>query len=272
MRFLNGIAEQLEQSDDEVVANCDENGEIWPSNRIFGDICLKYLRDTCYGTFCDFSHELPVQQTVEARLRSASRHEIEEVQNEILLKHDVLMDEYFPLFCKFYGRQWQTHRESLRRLISVLSTRPAAALYMKEIFGGFLISGMEYSTCVDQLLNEFDDSLNSEERFELIWELMIDPRNDQIDEQLKEFKHLWRSDAIIAATALNRMLEHQINGDLESLRDTTVALVKSTTVATFRKLDATLLKQYIQLLRTLNLNDGKLIQNRAKQFGVVIDC
>ncbi|XP_055313924.1 uncharacterized protein LOC129575081 [Sitodiplosis mosellana] len=272
MRFLNNIAEQLDQTEDVESANCDANGEAWPSNRIFGEICLKYLRDACYGTYCDFPHELPETQIVEGRLRSASRREIEEVQNEILLQHEVLMEKFFALFCKFYGREWQTHRESLRRLISVVSTRPAAPSYMKEILGGFLISGMEYSTCIDQLLLELDDSLNSEERFEIVWELMIDPQNDRLNDQIDEFKHLLLSDALVAASAINRILEHQINGDLASLRDATNNIVKGTSVATFRKLDPALLKQYIQMLRSLNSTHGKFIQNKAKQFGVILDC
>lgn len=269
---MNRIAEQLEQPADDEVANCDEKGQLWPSNCIFGDICLKYLRDSCYGTYCDFPHELPETLTVETRLRSASRHEIEKVQNEILLQHDMLMDAFFAQFCKFYGREWQTHRESLRRLISVLSIRPAASSYMKEIFGGFLISGMDYSTCIDQLLLELDDSLNAQERFEILWELMIDPLNVRLDEQLKEFKHLLLGNALVASSAINRILEHQINGDLESLRDLTISIVQSTSLITFRKLDSTLLKQYIQLLRSLNMNAGKIIQNKAKQFDVILDC
>lgn len=271
MRFLNSIAEKFEQQDDVETSNCDENGHVWPTNRIFGEICVKFLRDTCYGTYCEFPHELPDTLIVDARLKSASRNEIENAQNQILLQHEILMNEYFASFCKFYGREWQMHRESLRRLIAELSQRPAAVSYMKEIFGGFLISGMEYSTCVDQLLLEFNDSLNTEERFELIWELMIDPQNENLFEQLKEFKHLLLGNALVAANAINRILQHQINGELEILRDLTINIVKSTTVTTFHKLDPMLLKQYIQLLRSLNMTDGKVIQNKAKQFGLALD-
>lgn len=270
MQFLNSIAENFQQDDVET-SNCDENGQVWPTNRIFGEICVKFFRDTCYGTYCEYPHELPDKLIVEARLKSASRNEIEDAQNRILLQHEILMNEYFASFCKFYGREWQMHRESLRRLIPVLSQRTAAVTYMKEIFGGFLISGMEYSTCVDQLLLEFNDLLNTEERFELIWELMIDPRNDRIDEQIKEFKNLLLGDALVAANAINQILRHQINGELECLRDVTINIVKSTMVTTFQKLDPMLLKQYIQLLRSLNMTDGKVIQNKAKQFGLTLD-
>lgn len=266
MEFLESLAEKLDQHDDVETSNCDENGHVWPTNRIFGEICVKFLRDACYGTYCEFPHELPDKLIVEARLKSASRHEIDDAQNRILLQHEILMNEYFASFCKFYGREWQMHRESLRRLIGELSQRPAAVSYMKEIFGGFLISGMEYSTCIDQLLLEFNDSLNTEERFELIWELMIDPQNDRIDEHLKEFKHLLLGNALVAASAINKILQHQINGDLESLRDVTINIVKSTTVTTFHKLDPILLKKYIQLLRSLNIADGKFIQNKAIQI------
>lgn len=269
---MSHIADQLEKPADAEVVNCDENGKLWPSNRIFGEICLKYLCDSCFGTYCNFPHGLPETQAVETRLRSASRREIEKVQNEILLQHDMLMDAFFALFCQFYGREWQTHRESLRRLISVLSIRPGASSYMKEILDGFLLSGMDYSTCIDQLIMELDDSLNAQERFEIVWELMIDPRNDRLDEQLTDFKHLLLGNALVASSAINRILEHQINGDLEGLRDLTNSIVQGTSLITFRKLDPSLLKQYIQLLCSLNLTAGKIIQNKAKQFGVILYC
>lgn len=304
MRFLNGIRDHLDRTDnlDGGSKNCDENGDFWPSIKIFENVCLKYIRNECYGPYCDFSHELPAFDCVEKLLKTASPKEIQEAQNQLLLRYDILLTEYFEVFCKFYGRQ--VDRESLRRLISVISQKPLASSYLKEILDGFLISGMQYSTCVQQLLIETDDVLNSTEQFELMWELIIDVRNDKIDEQLTEFEKLLISNALVSASAINKILELQINGDADgmnasffeyffsistkilfnhfhatffflvcslAIRDMTINIVKKTHLVTFLKIDQTLLKQYIWHVRPLDMIASKTIEQRAKQNGMTWD-
>ncbi|XP_031628895.1 uncharacterized protein LOC116344477 [Contarinia nasturtii] len=274
LRFLNGIAEQLDRTDnaEDALTNCDENGEFWPSIRIFGNVCLKHIRSECYGPYCNFSHELPASDYVEEMLKTVSRQEIREAQNQLLLRNEILMDTFFAVFCKFYGCEWQMYRESLRTLISVISLKPLASLYLKEILNGFLISGMVYSTCVEQLLIELDESLNSTEQFELMWELIIDAKNDKIDEQLTEFKSVLFGGALISASAINKIIELQIAGELKSIRDMAVNLVKRSHLLTFQKIDSAKLKQYVRHVRSFDMYASKAIEQRAKQFGMNLDC
>lgn len=272
MRFLYGIQEILAQSGDADAcsANRCENGEVWPINRIFGEICVKYLRGKCYSMYCDFPHRLPTKEYVENQLKAATPDEIEDAQNKILLRQDNLLTDYFSVFCTFYGRKWRSHRESLRALIPILSQKLTAPILMKEILNGFVISGMKYSTCVNLLLVEIDSSLNTEERFEVMWQLIIDTRNDKIAEHLKQFEEILNSDALVAADAINKIIELQVNGDLESLRATIINFVKKTNVTTFMKIDSNLLKTYIRTyVRSFDDFAAKAIEQKATQFGVV---
>lgn len=273
LQFLYGIKEMLDQSGDATTcsANRRENGEIWPENRIFGVICAKYLHSTCYSTYCEFPHQLPTKEYVENQLQLATADEIETVQNKILLRHDNLLTEFSAVFCTFYGRQWQTHRESLRLLISILSEKPMASNLMKDILNGFLMSGMKYSTCVNQLLIEINDSLNVEEKFEIMWQLIIDPKNDQADHHLKEFEEIFNSDSLVAAKAINKMIELQINDELESLRDTVIKFVKKSYVAIFHKIDSKLLETYTRHVGRFDAAAAKAIEQKAKQFGIVLE-
>lgn len=273
LRFLNGIAEQLDRKkNDEIARNCDENGHVWPSIRIFGNICLKHLRDECYGTYCEFTHNLPTIDLVERALKIASREEIKEAQEHLLLRHDVLMTKFFATFCKHYGREWHIHRESLRLLISVISCHATTPeIYLEEILNGLKISGMPYSTCVEQLIIEINETLNHEEQLELLWQLIVDARNEKADEQLKEFEHVLLGDAVISVTAINKIIEFQLNNEMECLRDVAINLVKKTSVTTFRKIDATLLKRYIWHVGTFDSAASRAIQQRAKQFDVILD-
>lgn len=273
MRFLFEISKNLDQSkDEEVNLNCSSNGELWPSQRIFGEICLKYLRNECFDTICHFAHELPTAEIVKNRLSVASRQDIEVTQNQILLRHDNLLNEYLPVFCTHYGRDWQIHRESLRQLIPLLSLKTSAQTYLKEILNGFLISGVPYTVCVQILLLEMDDSLNSDEQFAIMWEIIIDERNESVDAQLKDFEHtILYGDEFVSSNAINRILQLQTNGDLECIREQAITFIKKSKVTTFHKIDKNLLKQYIWHVRSFNLKASNEIQQKAKQFGVNLE-
>lgn len=269
MAFLYEIQKELDQSANGLSANCDSDGKVWQSIRIFDDVCLKYLRDECYNTYCDYKHTLPPPKTVESRLDNASRREINEAQNHILLRYDMLMSEFFTVFCTHYGRKWQMHRENLRQMILVLSKKPKAADYMFNILNGFHISGMKYSTCVDQLLLEMDGSL--EDQFSILWQLIIDPRNDKINEHLKAFETVLLSDAIIIADAINKILNYQTSDELADLRDYAVNLVKKCRITIFRRIDLTLLESYISYVKSFDQKASQAIQQRAAQFGLFLD-
>lgn len=271
LRLLTEIQQALERAsdDNQQSANRYEDGDVWPENCIFGEICAKFLDGQCYRTYCDFSHNFPSKNEVELHLKLATRDQIEQVQNKILLRHDNLLMEYLSVFCTFFGRKWLKHRESLRLLVSELSKKIDAPILIKEIFNGFLISGMKYGTCVNQLLNEIDDSLNEEEQFEIMWQLIIDPSNEQIQRHLKEFDEILKSDALVATDAINKLMTLQINDDLEELRATVIDIVKKTSVITFLKIDSKLLRTYIKCVQNYDSAAAKAIQQKAAHFGKV---
>lgn len=252
-------------------ANCDNDGKVWPSIRIFDDVCLKSLNDECYTIQCKFRHNLPMSEMVASRLTSATRLEINEAQNQLLLRYEPLMSAFFEVFCTHYGREWQIYRENLRQMIYPISRKSRAAVYMKHILNGFLISDMKYCTCVKQLLIEIDESLDMEHRFNIMWELIIDSRNDKINEHLKEFEEVFYSDAMVSAGAMKKILNYQIFYDeLLDLRDFTINLVKKCRITTFRQIDASLLKKYIDHVRLFDKKASSAIQQRAEQFGLVL--
>lgn len=249
--------------------NCDIDGKVWSSIQIFDDVCLKSLNDECYTIQCKFPHNLPTSEMVASRLTRATRHEINEAQNQLLLRYETLMSEFFEVFCLHYGREWQKYRENLRQMIQPISQKSKANVYMKHILNGFLISGMNFSTCVKQLLVEIDESLDMELRFNIMWELIIDSRNDKIHEHLKEFEAVFYGDAVVSAVAINKILTHQVFHDkLLELRDYAINLVKKCRITTFRQIDASLLKKFIDHVRLFDKNASNAIQQRADHFGM----
>lgn len=268
LRFLYGLKEELDQTANEngIRGNCDENGEIWPSIWIFGNVCMKFLTDICFNPYCEHSHELPSIETVQSHLNTASSREIWELHRHILLRYDKLMVDFFETFCSFCGRKWQYHRENLRTMIEPLSTRPSAAAYMKHIVNGFLISDMRYSTCVNLLMLQIDSSLNMDDRFNILWGCIIDPRNDKIDEHLKSYEIVFMGNAIGIVDAMNKLMKYHIVGGLDQLREFTVNLVKKCRIDTFRRLDSKLLKGFIEYVRSFDLNSKTTIEKRAIQF------
>lgn len=274
LRFLYGLKEELDQSANQngLMENCDENGKIWPSVRILDNVCLKFLTGACLNPYCEYRHELPSIELFQRQLNGASStSEILEFQNHILLRYDVLMATFFKTFCLHCGRKWQCHRENLRTMIGPLSTRPLAATYMNDIVNGFLVSGMKYSTCVNQLMFEYDLSLNMDDQFNILWALIIDPRNDKITDHLKMYEIVFSGDALPIVDAINGLLEYQIRGEMEELREFTVTLVKKCRIATFRRIDTKLLQNYITHVRLFDLNASKMIEQKATKFNFMAD-
>lgn len=240
-----------------------------PPNRIFGDICPKFLIDECYNTSCELAHSLPEQDVIEQRLKMASFREIIEAQDQFLLEYDPLLGEYFTIFCDYYGQNWKYHRETLRLLIGEISQRTSPTPYLKEIVNSFVSSGIEYSTCVELLLLEFHESLTTEMRFDIIWDIMIDTKNEKVAEQLDEFESILHGDEVDVAMVINKILRHQINDQLMSLQERAISLLKKCTVTAFRKIDQSLLKNYIWHMKGINSAASKAIQQRATQFGMI---
>lgn len=208
---------------------------------------------------------------VQSQLNSASTREIHELQNHILLRYDLLMATFFKTFCMFCGRKWRYHRENLRTMIGPLSKRTTAAAHLIDIVDGFLISGMKFSTCVDQLMLEIDSSLNMDDQFNILWPLIIDLRNDKIVEHLKMFETVFAGDALGVVDAINKLVEYQNMGELEDLREYTVNLVKKCRIETFRRLDSKLLKSFIIHVRLFDTNASKMIEQKAIQFNYAAD-
>lgn len=256
MRFLNDIKLQLDEIPNE-------------SNMVFGEICLKFLSNSCYSTSCEFAHSLPDPDVIAQRLTVMTYIEVEKIQNQFLLQYDMLLAKYFTTFCEHYGREWQYHRDTLRLLIGVMSQRPAPVPYLKDILNGLLASDVEYDVCVELMLIEFKEDLPIEEKFNMIWEIMIDSRNDKVVEQLKDFEGVLYSDELVAATVINRLMELQNNDEMFCLQDFTIKVLKKCAVTTFRRIDSDLMTKYIWYIKKFNLNASKCIQQRAIQFDVI---
>lgn len=266
--FLHRIHDVLENmpNNEETSANRDENGKVWSSNYIFSDVCLKYLRGDCYNPYCDYAHELPMPANVEHHLKTASRHHIEEAQSQLLLRYDMLMEAFFDVFCKYFGRNWKQHRDKLRLAIRIVMSRPSAEAYMKSILNGFLISGMNYSLCIQQLLVEVGGELNSEEQFNVLWDLIIDTRNDKVVDQLKLFHTVLHDGSPAIVRPINKLLKSQINSDFAVPREYSINLLAKCSALTFRQIDANLLKRFIEDVKSCNLGIIKVLQQRVKQF------
>lgn len=273
LRFLSNFKAELDQTEgnSSLAENCDENNRTWPSNRIFDNICLKSLIDQCYNPYCDYSHTFPSPETVESRLKTASWREIDELQNNLLLRYEALMSRYFTVFCTHCGREWEMHRENLRLMISLLSTKPSATAYLKDIVHGFLISGIKYSTCVNQLFLEIDESLDIEGQFNILWPIIIDTRNDKVNDHLKTFESVLYGDALVNTDAINKILMHQINDEMLDVRELAVNLVKKCRLATFQRINPVLLQKYVWHVRVFDFNTSRAIQQRAGQFGLTLD-
>lgn len=273
LQFLYGLKDELDQTVDEngTTANSDENGNIWPSIRIVGNVCMKFLIDICFNPYCEHRHELPSVETVQGQLNGASTREISEFQNHILLRYDKLMVAFFETFCMHCGRKWQYHRENLRTMIKPLSTRPLAAAYMKQIVKGFLTSGMKFSTCVNQLMLEIDASLTMDDQFNILWALIIDPRNDKTVDHLNMYEPVFMGDALGIVDAINKLVQYQIMGEMDDLREFTVNLVKKCCIHTFRCLDSQLLKSFIACVRLFDMNASAAIEKKANQFNFIAD-
>lgn len=272
MRFLYGLKEELDQSANELLENCDENGRFWPSIRILDNLCLKILTNNCLNPYCEYRHELPSIEMFERNLNgTSSTREILEFQNNILLRHDMLMAAFFQAFCMFCGRKWQWHRENLRAMIWPLSTRPMASAHMADIVNGFHTSGIKYSTCVNILMLEYDETLNMDDQFNIFWTVIVDPRNDQIVQHLEKYEPVFMGGSFAIVDAINKLLGYQIMGEMDDLRAFIVNLVKKCRIATFRRIDSKQLKNYIAHIRLFDLNASKIIEQKAAQFNFLAD-
>lgn len=262
--FLEGLRDELGQKGS--TKNCDENGKCWPSIRIFQNVCLKYLLNECLNPYCEFRHDLPTEEMVQNHLNNASKREILEVQNHIILHYDKLMLRFFRTFCMHYGRKWKNYRENLRTIIEPLSTKPMAATYLKDVVDGFLTSGMPFTTCVRQLMLQIDLSLNMDDQFNILWDLIIDARNENIAEQLKHFEPVFSGDAVGVVDAMNKLLQFQVSGELNDLRKFTIDLVQKCRIETFQRINSNVLENFITHMRLVDPNAVKCIEQKASRI------
>lgn len=254
--------------------NCDENGKSWQSIHLFGNVCLKSLRNQCNGSemSCHFEHRLPVREMLLRNLDLARRQEIEEAHKNLLTKYDKLLCTYFPEFCQFYGRK--NYREYLRlsiRPLSILNSINIAtrSQLMREILNGFLITGMKYGTSVQIIINALDESLNSDDKFQLVCDILLDKRNTALKSQLQPFANIIVKDFNgLHVAAVDKLLQIQIDDETLDVRELTVNILKGCTLPTFRAIDDRVLTEYIWYLTARGEASSKSVSMRAKQLRI----
>lgn len=113
---------------------------------------------------------------------------------------------------------------------------------------------------------EIDSTLNVDDRFNILWAVIIDPRNDKILDHLKLYEPVFAGNALGIVGAINKLIECLVKGELDDVRDFTVNLVKKCRIDTFRYLDSQLLKDLIEYVRSFDPNSKTAIEQKAKQF------
>lgn len=266
------MLEQMTENQNGVPRNCDENGNVWRSIRIFDNVCLKYLSNECFmeDTLCQFVHQLPCPSKLSRNLDIADRKDVEEAHEHLLLKYERLLIECWPVFCRYYGRR--NYREYLRLAIgpvSMLGTVCIEYQLLTEILNGLIISGVVYRTAIQLIINELEEVLEGDDQtqFEFVWKIIFDSRNDGIKTHLSHFATaMIRDDSNSNTDAINQLLQIQLDDDTINVRDITFNILKRCTVTTFMSINQATLTEYIWHLKVHDEKSSKVIEQRAKQL------
>lgn len=250
--------------------NADRHGNVWNVNeKLFGNVCLLWLENQCYSLdSCYFPHALPSKRDIQRNLELCDRKEIEEAQNELLLKHEKLLKEYFSVFCEYYGQQ--KYPEYLRKLIKFGAEKQKCQL-LKDIVNGLMITGIKYHLCVDLIMNEMD-VIDDDDQFSLIWKIILDSRNADVVNHLKKYKPTISGDSndenIIF---INQLLVELIADKFSSLKVFAIEILKNCVVTTFLRIDSKLLEQFLSRLYASDRTNAESIERRALQLNIQLN-
>lgn len=237
---------------------------------IFGNICLPFLEDKCYVVCgCMNDHKLPSKEQVQRNLELSERKDVDHAHNDYLIKYDKLLTEYFAVFTKYYGRK--KYPEYLRRsIVSIADKRDTT--YFKDILNGLLVCGLQYQTAIDLLIIEMPATVDQDDRFNLLWQLILDTRNKKVREHLQSFEaNICKESNGTGNQFINALLEQLIISEFDELKMFCVRLLKSCAITTLHRIDMGPLKQFVYNLSTSSKIDADAITRRLTQFGKKID-
>lgn len=269
-RTLRELNQAESDNENNIQRNCDENNRTWPSIRLFDNICLKHLLGKCYNydLACPFLHQMPHFERIFHNLELADRCEIEEAHKNLLTVYEPLLIAFWSTFCRFYGRK--NYREYLRLSIgpiSMLNCEYVDQLLM-DILNGFMITGIAYQTAVQIILNHLDETLQKDDQFKVVWNILLDARNDGIQDMMQTTKFtevMIQFDGAEVTAAMNKMLDIQLETNGIDIRGLISNILKRSTVPTFMAIDGKLLKDYIWHLNMSNDKTADLISQRVNQ-------
>lgn len=252
------------------------------SHRIFSNICLEYLKGTCFRTHCAYVHKLPNVNTVQSKVEAANIDDVNEAYKELLLKHDQLLVKYFSVFCSYYGRREK--RERLRRMVPIVAKeRYIEHSLLKSIVNGIALSGVPHSTAMDIVINEINEidsiEITDAARFEFMLGIFIDENNTYADENgndnvlmdhLKCIQKQILDDSIGSHyKAIDKMLQLEQLIDVHEIRKYFVSeIMGKCSINTFRQIDRCLLTKYLKQIEVLGANHVNSIKQKAKIAGM----
>lgn len=239
-------------------------------HQLFGNICLPFLENKCYGIYgCQSAHRLIPKEQVLRNLQLCEHKEVEHAQTEYLLKYDKLLDEYFSVFTKYYGHKH--YREYIRRSIVPIADKRNPA-FLKDILAGFLIGGLKYHTAIDVILNELPQTMDDEDRFNLLWKIILDTRNNKVLEHIKLFEPvILKENNGEANEFINTLLKQLVINEFPDLKMLGIRLLKNCAITTLRRIERDPLNKFIFNLFASNKVDADAISNRVLQFGLKVE-
>lgn len=269
-QFLQGILRNIDTVDDNRPVGQEPNIHVTPTSPIFGNICLPFLENECYGLYlCPHNHTLLAKDQVQRNLEVSERADIELAHNDYLLKYEKLMENYWPVFARCYGyKKWP---EYLRRSIKTIAVK-GEPTYLRDIVNGLVIGGTEYHTAIDLILLEMPESMDMEDRLNLLWEIVLDARNKKARAHLKAFEpSILNATDGTAELFINKLLAQLVLNELVDLKMFCIGLLKHCATTTLCRLDNDTLDKFIRNLYASDRVDADAIARRIAQFGRPIE-
>lgn len=238
--------------------NRTESGKRIGSIHLFCNVCIRNLIDGCYDINCQFSHILPTNDIVLNNLESASIEDVNEAYHELLLRYPKLLEQYFRVFCVFYGNK--KYRTQLRDMSHVCAQSENAESFMLEIINAFVSTGMPYSTAVDVLIKELTSNGYDARYRILVLSVALNPRNTKLLEHLHNFETIFiDSNCNGHKDAVEKLVQANLNEHVESLMEYTLDVLAKCMVSTLLQINQNLLKSFLDTAETFGLVGTKRI-------------
>lgn len=257
--LLTNILEDLIESNRWV--NRTENGRTIKSIDLFGNACIRNLIDGCYDIQCRFSHDLPSSDQVLLNLESATIEQVSEAYNELLLHYPVLMEQYFRVFCVFYGRK--KFRTQLLEMSHVCAQSDKPESFMQEIVNAFVSTGMPYSTSVDWLIKESTAACHNPRYRILALDVALDLQNTKLLEHLHHFENVFVDENCFGhKESVDKLLQISLYNSAEPITEFILKVLKKCTITTYLRANQKHLKLFLDTARMCGHREAQDILHR----------